>query len=59
MGNAKQDDELNERDAEATDSETLKDIEDAFGTDEKTPEDELNVPSPDGAFDKDEELERL
>jgi hypothetical protein len=56
MGNQKQGDELDERMDEATDNETLEDIEDAFGAEEKTPEDQLNVPSPDGAFDEDKEL---
>ena len=57
MDNRKQDGELAERDAEATDSETLKDIEEAFGVDENTPEDQLNVPSPDGSFDEEKELD--
>ena len=51
----KQTDELAERESEATNNETLSDIEDAFGSEENTPEDEADVPSPDGAFDEDDD----
>jgi hypothetical protein len=54
----KQNGELAEREAEATDKDTLEDIEEAFGIDENTPEDQLNVPSPDGSFDEDDELDQ-
>jgi hypothetical protein len=57
MGNPTHSDELAEREAEATDNETLDDIEDAFGDEENAPEDQLNVPSPDGSFDEDDALE--
>jgi hypothetical protein len=46
------------READATNDETLGDIEDAFGSEENTPEDEADVPSPDGAFDDDDELKQ-
>jgi hypothetical protein len=58
MGNPTQSDELDERGFEATDDETLDKIEDAFGDEENAPEDQLNVPSPDGSFDADDELEQ-
>lgn len=51
----KRSDELAERESEATDNETLSDIEDAFGSEENTPEDEADVPSPDGSFDDDDD----
>ena len=51
----KQTDELAERESEATNNETLSDIEDAFGSEENTPEDEADVPSPDGSFDEDDD----
>ena len=47
--------ELSEREAEATDKETLKDLQDAFGSADNTPEDQSDVPSPDGSFDDEEE----
>jgi hypothetical protein len=52
------DDNLREREAEATEKETLKDLEDSFGdsTTEELENDEL--PSPDGSFDEDDELNR-
>ena len=53
----KQSDGMTERESKATNSETLSDIEDAFGSEENTPEDEADVPSPDGAFDEDDELD--
>jgi len=51
----KQTDELAERESEATNNETLSDIEDAFGSEENTPEDEADVPRPDGSFDEDDD----
>jgi hypothetical protein len=50
--------ELSEREAEATDKETLKDLQDAFGSADNTPEDQGDIPSPDGSFDDKEELEQ-
>jgi hypothetical protein len=50
--------ELSEREAEATDKETLEDLQEAFGSTDNTPEDQSNVPSPDGSFDEEEELEQ-
>jgi len=54
----KPDRELSEREAEATDKETLKDLQEAFGSSENTPEDQSDVPSPDGSIDDEEELEQ-
>jgi hypothetical protein len=51
----KPNDELDEREAEATDKETLEDLQEAFGDEENTPEDQV-VPNPDGAVDQDEAL---
>ena len=51
------DDDLAERDGDATNEETLDDLEDAFGS-EDVPGDDNDVPSPDGSFDEDEELEQ-
>jgi hypothetical protein len=50
--------ELSEREAEATDKETLKDLQDAFGSTDNTPEDQSDIPSPDGSFEDEEELEQ-
>ena len=57
-GSMKRSGGLAEREAEATDKDTLDDIEDAFGDEENTPEDQLDVPSPDGSFDEDDQLEQ-
>ena len=54
----KLDRELSEREAEATDKETLKDLQEAFGSSDDTPEDQGGVPSPDGSFDDEEELDQ-
>lgn len=48
---------LAERDAEATDKETLDDLEEAFGSGNSEQKDQKNVPSPDGSFDEGKELE--
>jgi len=48
---------LEERQAEATDKETLKDLEEAFGSSNTEKEDDGNVPSPDGALDEESELQ--
>ena len=50
--------ELSEREAEATDKETLKDLQEAFGSTDNAPEDQSDIPSPDGSFDDEEELEQ-
>ena len=49
--------DLEERDGDATNEETLDDLEEAFGS-EDVPGDDNDVPSPDGSFDDDEELEQ-
>ena len=54
----KQSRDLAEREAEATEKETLKDLEDSFGSSDTDENDEKNVPSPDGAFDEDKELKQ-
>ena len=51
-------DELAEREAEATDKETLKDLEEAFGSSDINQKSEKKVPSPDGSFDEAKELEQ-
>jgi hypothetical protein len=52
----KPDDELDQREAEATDKETLDDLQEAFGDEENTPEDQARVPNPDGIEDQEESL---
>jgi len=54
----KQNSELEEREAEATEKETLKDLEEAFGSSDTTEADDKNVPSPDGSFDGGKEFEQ-
>jgi hypothetical protein len=49
---------LDERKAEATEKETLKDLEEAFGSSNAEEKDDNDVPSPDGAFDEESELEK-
>ena len=51
-------DQLREREEEATEQKTLKYLEESFGSSDETEPDERNVPSPDGSFDEDEELDR-
>lgn len=53
----KQNGGLAEREAEATEKETLEDLEDSFGSsgDENEGDD---LPSPDGALDEEDELEK-
>ena len=53
----KQNEELAEREAEATEKETLKDLEESFGSAESKETDDGKVPSPDGSFDEGKELE--
>jgi hypothetical protein len=50
-------DSLREREEEATEKETLKDLEESFGDSESAESEERKVPSPDGAFDEGDELE--
>ena len=55
---AKRTDPLREREEEATEKETLKDLEESFGGSDSEASDERNVPSPDGSFDEDDELDQ-
>ena len=55
---AKRTDPLREREKEATEKETLKDLEDSFGSSDSDESDDRNVPSPDGSFDEDDELDQ-
>ena len=55
---AKRTDPLREREEEATEKETLKDLEESFGGSDSDDSDELNVPSPDGTFDEGDELDQ-
>ena len=55
---AKRTDPLREREEEATEKETLKDLEESFGGSDDDESDEHNLPSPDGTFDEDEELDQ-
>jgi hypothetical protein len=52
----KQNKELAEREAEATEKETLDDLQDSFGDSKSQDENTGSVPSPDGAFDQQNEL---
>ena len=49
---------LAEREAEATEKETLEDLEDSFGSSDDENEDDGDVRSPDGALDEKDELEK-
>ena len=55
---AKRSDPLREREDEATEKETLKDLEESFGSPDSEQSDDRNVPSPDGSFDEDDELDQ-
>ena len=55
---AKRSDPLREREEEATEKETLKDLEESFGSSDSEESDDRNVPSPDGSFDEDDELDQ-
>ena len=55
---AKGTDPLREREEEATEKETLKDLEESFGGSDTEESDDREVPSPDGSFDDDDELEQ-
>ena len=50
-------DPLREREEEATEKETLKDLEESFGGSDSEESDD-HVPSPDGTFDEDDELDQ-
>ena len=54
----KRTDPLREREEEATEKETLKDLEDSFGGSDSEESDDQKVPSPDGSFDEDDELDQ-
>ena len=54
---AKRTDPLREREEEATEKETLEDLEESFGGSDSEESEEKNVPSPDGAFDEGDELD--
>ena len=56
---AKRTDPLREREEEATEKETLKDLEESFGGSDSEESEERNVPSPDGAFDEGDELDHV
>ena len=55
---AKRTDPLREREEEATEKETLKDLEESFGGSDSEESDDQKVPSPDGSFDEDDELDQ-
>ena len=55
---AKRTDPLREREEEATEKETLKDLEESFGGSDSEYSDDQKVPSPDGSFDEDDELDQ-
>lgn len=55
---AKRTDPLREREEEATEKETLKDLEESFGDSDSEASDDQKVPSPDGSFDERNEDEQ-
>jgi hypothetical protein len=55
---AKRTDPLREREEEATEKETLKDLEESFGNSDSDETDDRNVPSPDGSVDERSEEEQ-
>ena len=55
----KQNKELAEREAEATEKETLDDLQDSFGGSESQEDNTGSLPSPDGAFDEEDELKEV
>ena len=55
---AKRTDPLREREEEATEKETLKDLEESFGSSDTDESDDRELPSPDGSFDEEDELEQ-
>ena len=58
MDRAKRTDSLHEREEEATEKETLKDLEESFGGSDSEESDDRKIPSPDGSFDDDDELDQ-
>jgi hypothetical protein len=54
----KADENLRERETEATEKETLKDLEESFGSSTVEEKENKKVPSPDGSFDEGKELEQ-
>lgn len=54
----KQNKDLTQREAEATEKETLQDLEDSFGSSDVDETEDDSVPSPDGSFDEDSEVEQ-
>jgi len=54
----KQNKDLIQREAEATEKETLQDLEDSFGSSDIDETEDDAVPSPDGAFDDNSEVEQ-
>jgi hypothetical protein len=52
MDRPKKNDSLREREEDATEKETLKDLEESFGSSDSEESDERNVPSPDGSVDR-------
>jgi len=54
----KQNKDLTQREAEATEKETLQDLEDSFGSSDVDETENDAVPSPDGSFDDDNDVEQ-
>jgi hypothetical protein len=54
----KQNKDLTQREAEATEKETLQDLEDSFGSSDVDETEDDAVPSPDGSFDDDIDVEQ-
>ena len=54
----KQNKDLTQREAEATEKETLQDLEDSFGSSDVDETEDDAVPSPDGSFDEHSEVEQ-
>ena len=54
----KRNQDLTQREAEATEKETLQDLEDSFGSSDVDETEGDAVPSPDGSFDEDNEVEQ-
>ena len=54
----KQNKDLTQREAEATEKETLQDLEDSFGSSDVDETADDAVPSPDGSFDEDNEVDQ-
>jgi hypothetical protein len=54
----KQNKDLTQREAEATEKETLQDLEDSFGSSDVDETEDDAVPRPDGSFDDDNDVEQ-